>query len=159
MTSAITALLRREGASSVPIEISVVLCADHFIRDLNREHRGFDKATDVLSFPQEDVEDDSPTFPGQPDDLIVDASRVLGDVVISLQTADVQARAAGWSIEDEVDLLAIHGVLHLLGYDDETVEGAAEMREISAQVLKDVAIELPAGDIHPYFIEYSGHMV
>ena len=147
--------MRREGASSAPIEISVVLCDDSFIRDLNREHRGFDKATDVLSFPQEDSEDDFPTFPGQPDDLADEVSRVLGDVVISLETADAQARAAGWSIEDEVDLLAVHGVLHLLGYDDETIEGAAEMREISALVLKDVGIQLPSDAVHPYFIEYT----
>jgi len=75
--------------------------------------------------------------------------------VISLETADAQARAAGWSIEDEVDLLAVHGVLHLLGYDDETIEGAAEMREISALVLKDVGIQLPSDAVHPYFIEYT----
>ena len=75
--------------------------------------------------------------------------------MISLETADAQARTAGWSIEDEVDLLAVHGVLHLLGYDDETVEGAAEMREISALVLKDAGIALPTGAVHPYFIEYT----
>jgi len=154
MTSAIIALLRREGASSAPIEISVVLCDDPFIRDLNREHRGLDKATDVLSFPQEEHEGDFPTFPGQPNDLARE-TRVLGDIVISLETADAQARTAGWSIEDEVDLLAVHGVLHLLGYDDETVEGAAEMREISALVLKDAGIALPTGAVHPYFIEYT----
>jgi len=87
--------------------------------------------------------------------LQLDGPRVLGDVVISLETADAQARAAGWTLDDEVDLLAIHSVLHLLGYDDETVEGAAEMREITSTVLREISIALPAGSVHPYFIEYD----
>lgn len=131
------------------VEISVVLCDDDFIRDLNRDHRGIDKATDVLSFPQFHPGDDfaaGPHFPGAP--------RTLGDVVISLETADAQARGAGWRLEDEVDLLAVHGVLHLLGLDDETFEGAAEMREKSARVLSEAGITLPKGATHPYFIEH-----
>ena len=103
----------------------------------------------------EDDVPDFPTFPFELEDLIDDAPRLLGDIVISLETANAQATSAGWSMEDEVDLLAIHGVLHLLGYDDETVEGAAEMREISAGILRELSIELPKGAVHPYFIEYT----
>jgi probable rRNA maturation factor len=129
------------------VEISIVLCDAPFIHSLNNEHRGIDKPTDVLSFPQES--DDFPAFDG------IDVPRVLGDLVISLDTADRQAHAAGWSLADEVDLLAIHGVLHLLAYDDETVEGAAEMREKTAVVLSDLGIQLPAGSTHPYFIDHG----
>ena len=139
------------GAEIQTVEISIVLCDDSFIRDLNYEHRGLNKATDVLSFPQDDFDEEHLAFmPG-----IDGGPRILGDVVISLETADAQARAAGWDIADEVDLLAIHGALHLLGYDDETVEGAAEMRERSAVVLSDLGISLPQGATHPYFIEYA----
>ena len=112
-----------------------MLCDDAFIQELNREHRGKDKPTDVLSFPQEDPV-------------------VLGDVVISLDTAARQAQSAGWSHLDEVTLLGIHAVLHLLGYDDETVEGAIEMRDRTAVVLSDIGVPLPAGAVHPYFVEY-----
>ncbi|BDI32172.1 hypothetical protein CCAX7_42230 [Capsulimonas corticalis] len=127
--------MRREDASK-DSEISIVLCDDDFIQDLNRAHRGKDKPTDVLSFPQDD-------------DL------VLGDIVISLPTAERQARAAGWPMEDEVVLLGIHGVLHLLGYDDETAEEAARMRDISAEVLTASGIALPPGSQHPYFVDYD----
>jgi len=117
------------------VEISLVLCDDAFIQDLNRDHRGKDKPTDVLSFPQGDAV-------------------VLGDIVISLDTAAKQARSAGWSHLDEVVLLAVHGVLHLLGYDDETIEGAVDMRDRTAVVLTEVGISLPSGASHPYFVEY-----
>jgi len=147
--------LQLEDVPSVPgVEISLVLCDDPFIRSLNLEHRGLDKPTDVLSFPQDDP-DDFPSFTPPDGDPDGDIPRVLGDIVISLDTADAQARAAGWRLEDEIDLLAIHGVLHLLGYDDETVEGAAEMREKTGVVLSTLKIQLPTGTVHPYFIEYA----
>jgi probable rRNA maturation factor len=93
--------------------VSVVFCGDALIRTLNREYRGQDKATDVLSFAQ----DESP--PGGP--------ALLGDVVISTETALRQAREGRRSLAREVEWLLAHGLLHLLGYDDETAAGAAEM--------------------------------
>src|SRR6187402_543906 len=77
LVPAIAALLRHESHSD-DVEISLVLCDDAFIQDLNRDHRGKDKPTDVLSFPQGD-------------------DFVLGDIVISLDTAAKQAKAAGWN--------------------------------------------------------------
>jgi probable rRNA maturation factor len=129
------------------VEVSLLLCDDPFIRSLNLQHRGIDKPTDVLSFTQESPHPDMPADRDQ--------NRILGDVVISLETADAQARTVGWPIDHEVCLLAVHGVLHLLGYDDETVEGAATMRDKSAVVLKECGIPLPATMPHPYFIEYN----
>ena len=112
-----------------------MLCDDDFIQALNATHRNKDKPTDVLSFPQ-----------GDP--------LVLGDIVISLDTANRQAEAVGWSLRNEVILLAIHGTLHLIGYDDETIEGAVQMRDKSAEILKRADIDLPHGQTHPYFVEY-----
>ena len=80
---------------------------------------------------------------------------MLGDIVISLPTAARQARSAGWPLEDEVVLLAVHGLLHLLGYDDATAPEAARMRDISAEVLAAAGIALPPGSKHPYFVDYD----
>ncbi|MEO0812725.1 MAG: rRNA maturation RNase YbeY [Myxococcota bacterium] len=100
-------------------ELSVVLTDDLSIRALNREHRNKDKATDVLSFSQ--IE--GPVFPGE--------SRVLGDVVISMETAARQAREIGHSLEDEVRRLLIHGALHLLGHDH--VNGGPQARKMKRE--------------------------
>jgi probable rRNA maturation factor len=89
-------------------ELSVLLCGDGQIQELNREHRKKDKPTDVLSFPQHELaEGDAP-----PDGL-------LGDVVISVDTAQAQARRRRHSLEAEVVHLLAHGILHLIGYDHE----------------------------------------
>lgn len=89
---------------------------DATIRDLNARYRGIDVPTDVLSFAQD-----------LPLALSADHPRLLGDVVISLDTAARQAQAAGHTLDDEVVILVMHGVLHLLGYDDATTEGYQEM--------------------------------
>ena len=125
--------MRLESVPDDP-EISVVLCDDEFIRALNARYRGQDKPTDVLSFPQEDPE-------------------VLGDIVISLPTAARQANSAGWTLENEVALLCVHGLLHLLGYDDETEAGAWEMQARTEAALREVGIPVPSAGTHPFFQE------
>ena len=87
-------------------ELSVLLVDDATIQNLNRQHRSIDSATDVLSFPQ--------TMEG--DEFI---SHMLGDVVISVETAKRQAVEHHFSLEQELVLLLLHGLLHLLGYDHE----------------------------------------
>ena len=100
-----------EGASSV----SVSFVRDAKIRELNRAFRGLDKPTDVLSFPLVEPEN---TYPG--------AERLLGDIVISVDTARRQAADYDAPLDREVVRLLIHGVLHLLGHDHlEPVERAA----------------------------------
>lgn len=133
LTIPLAALLQREGVPGDP-EISIVLCDDPFIRSLNAEYRGQDKPTDVLSFAQDD-----------PD--------LLGDIVISLPTADRQAQAAGWDLENEVVLLGVHGLLHLLGHDDETAEGAWEMQAKTEAVLREIGMSVPDAGTHPFFTE------
>lgn len=97
---------------------------------MNRVYRGIDKPTDVLSFTQHEAAFDTPPLPrppGQPE--------LLGDVVISVETAERQAQTHGVSLEQELALLTVHGILHLLGYEDETEAGAEQMRVREKQIL------------------------
>ncbi len=104
-----------------------MLTDDAGIRDLNRRWRGIDKPTDVLSWPQEamDGPGDAPTV----------EDPVLGDVAISVDTARRQATARGWMESEEAALLFVHGLLHLLGHEDETESGAEAMRVIETRIL------------------------
>jgi len=115
-------LLRQLGLDA---ELSVALIGDAEMRALNAQYRKIDKPTDVLSFA---LEDDTAAA-GQP--------RMLGDVVISLDTAARQAAGRGADVIDEVRTLLAHGLLHLLGYDHE--RSPAEARRMFAMQRKLVA--------------------
>ncbi len=105
-------------------ELSVVLCNDRHIHVLNRDHRGVDRPTDVLSFAM------------QEGDGLLDHDNVLGDLVISVETAQRQARELGHDLPFELRVLLVHGLLHLLGYDHETTpEDAAEMQAAERKLL------------------------
>jgi probable rRNA maturation factor len=121
-------LLQAEGLNHA--EVSVLLTDDATIQDLNTRYRGYAKPTDVLSFAQQEEYAGaplSPSLPGQP--------LLLGDVVISVETAARQAQAHGVTLEQELALLTVHGLLHLLGYDDATEEGAEQMRVREREIL------------------------
>lgn len=96
-------------------ELSILLTTDEGIRELNREHRRKDKPTDVLSFPQNEFR--RPLVPRRGQNLAV-----LGDVIISIDTAERQARGRRRPLQDEVRFLLAHGLLHLLGYDHATFD-------------------------------------
>ena len=98
-----------------------MIVTDEAIQLLNAQWRGKNKSTDVLSWPQSE--------PGEP------LTSPLGDVVISLDTAERQALARGWSLEDELALLLVHGILHLLGHEDDTEEGSEKMKEVERRIL------------------------
>jgi len=98
-------------------DLELILTTDEEIQELNYTYRKKDKPTDVLSFPLENI-------PGAP----------LGSIVISIDTAKKEALKFGHSVEDEVKLLFIHGLLHLLGYDHEVDNG--EMREKEEEIIK-----------------------
>ena len=102
------ALLRRRDA-----ELSLVLVSDAVMRQLNRDWRGVDRPTDVLAFAQAEGPDGAP--PG-----------LLGDVVISIDTARRQAAGSAAPLGAELDRLLVHGVLHLLGYDHERSPAEAQ---------------------------------
>jgi probable rRNA maturation factor len=101
-------------------ELSILLCDDREIHALNRTHRKKNKPTDVLAFAMHEGEE----FPG--------GSALLGDIVISLDTARRQARDHGQSLWAEVTMLLAHGLLHLIGYDH---RDDAEEAEMNAQVV------------------------
>ncbi|OHD54149.1 MAG: rRNA maturation RNase YbeY [Spirochaetes bacterium GWF1_51_8] len=95
--------------------MNIVLCDDGFIRDLNRDYRGFDKPTDVLSFSMEEGE---VLWDGD-DDSIGEVPVEMGDVMISVDTAGRQAVEYNVPLEEELVRLSVHGALHLLGLDHE----------------------------------------
>ena len=131
MENLVATLLRREGRD-LNVELSVLFCDDPVIHALNRDYRGVDRPTDVLSFAQETPVPEPETGSG--------AEPVpLGDVVISLETAGRQARAQGHSVAREVEWLLLHGTLHLLGYDDETEEGLQSMIHRQQAVLAELS--------------------
>ena len=142
----------RTGAHS---EVSLLLAGDQFIRQLNLEYRGKDSATDVLSFPQYDLAPpDSQELAAGGPGAGVDFTGILGDIVISIETAARQAEAASWPLESEMALLGSHGLLHLVGYDDESEDGAVEMERLSRFALMKASIALPSGD-HPFFARFA----
>ena len=102
-------------------EMELVICDDPTIRALNREYRGIDKATDVLSFPYEPM----PMAP-------------IGSIVISADHVRSEAETFGHSEDDEFALLFLHGTLHLLGYDHETDDG--EMRRKEEEIITKLGL-------------------
>lgn len=106
---------RRESSATI------AFVSDNKIRQLNRRYRGIDKATDVLSFPS-----------GNDDDV------ELGDIVVSVEKASVQARQNGLKMEQEIAQLILHGLLHLCGYDHETDNG--EMNRLELRLRRELGI-------------------
>jgi probable rRNA maturation factor len=110
-------------------EISILLSDDASIRTLNRTWRGKDTATNVLSFPAADPDQDGP--------------RLLGDVVLAFETIAREAAAEGKPVEDHLSHLAVHGVLHLLGFDHERDEDAEAMEARERTILARLGISDP----------------
>lgn len=149
--------LARERGDEDGYELSLLIVADEEIRILNRDHRGLDKPTDVLSFPligegppgaashdgavEEDrahasdtsASDFAPAF-------WVPGAVPIGDVVIARETCEAQARAVGHSVRDEFWRLLVHGILHLFGYDHETsTEDERRMQAREDELLEQLA--------------------
>lgn len=112
-------------------ELSVALVDDAAIHALNRDYRGKDRPTDVLAFAMEEGEP-MPSPKGR--DARGALPRVLGDVIVSVDTAGKQARKRRRPLLDEVTMLLAHGLLHLLGYDHETDEEEREMKAKTAEL-------------------------
>ena len=106
-------------------ELSVLLTDDGQIRELNREHLGKDRPTDVLAFPQDELDEAGPA-----------GERLLGDVVISLDTAARQARSRRRELTAEVRFLLAHGLLHLVGYDHATPSQKKEMTAMTRRLVR-----------------------
>lgn len=113
-------------------EVSVVLANDEYIHALNLTYRGKDCPTDVLSFALN--EGDEPNVIDGPEEVL------LGDIIISMETAARQAAEYGHSLERELAYLTVHGILHLLGYDHMIEEEKAEMRQEEEHILSLLGI-------------------
>lgn len=109
------------------VEVSITLVDNATIHELNREHRGVDRPTDVLSFSQLEGEELASPPEGGP--------LLLGDIVVSLERCREQAEEYGHSYERELGFLIAHGMLHLLGYDHQTPEEEAEMMATTEAIL------------------------
>ena len=124
-------VIRKTVSSEYPnhrFEVNVTICDDQEIRTINKEHRGIDRATDVLSFPFLDF--DTP-----------DTLTLLGDIIISRDTAYRQAEEYGHSPKREFCFLAAHSALHLLGYDHETEPDREVMERRQREILDELGIK------------------
>jgi probable rRNA maturation factor len=115
-------------------DVTIVFAEDDFVHDLNLAYRGVDRPTDVLAFSMSEGEEPGDT--GDPEDLEI----ILGDVVVSVDRAAVQARRYKRTEEQEILKLVAHGVLHLLGYDHESARERAEMRRLENRHIRALGI-------------------
>lgn len=111
------------------VEVTIVLTDDSTLRALNAQHLGIDAPTDVLSFPADEFD---------PDQQLP----YIGDVIISVPRAEEQATAAGHPLENEISLLVVHGILHLLGYDHDTEINKTTMWEKQSKILAKLGIHI-----------------
>lgn len=112
-------------------ELSILLTNDDHIAELNLEYRNIGSPTDVLAFPMLENDDNS----------LID-SKILGDVVISLETAERQAKTEKHTFADEIAFLTVHGILHLLGYDHHTPEDARKMFSKQNAILQKMQVDI-----------------
>lgn len=110
-------------------DVSIVVCDDDFIHAMNLEYRNVDHPTDVLSFSSDELDPET-------------QRHYLGDIIIDLQRAQIQAAEANHLLEDELALLAVHGTLHLLGYDHDNESKKQEMWKRQELILYSLNIQM-----------------
>jgi len=114
-------------AAPADAELTIVLSDDAQLHELNLQWMGIDAPTDVLSFPADETDPET-------------GSRYLGDILISVEYAARQAASAGHAVEAEVQLLVIHGVLHLMGHDHAEADEKARMWAAQAEILAKLGL-------------------
>jgi probable rRNA maturation factor len=124
----VLAVLRHAGVVEAS-EVSIVIDNNAKLQELNNQFLGIDAPTDVLSFPSDEVDPDS-------------GIAYLGDIILSLPKAQAQAEEAGHAPEAEIQLLIVHGMLHLLGYDHAEQDEKQEMWEHQKAILSDLDVHL-----------------
>lgn len=135
----------KEEKVNIPCEVSVIFVDNNEIREINRENRNIDKATDVLSFPMLEYPESRVfkevylDYNFHPSDLD-EGNLVLGDIVLSLEKAEEQRIEFGHSFLREAAYLTVHSVLHLLGYDHMKEEEKKVMRKREEEILKEFSI-------------------
>lgn len=114
-------------AESLDSELTIVLTDDARLKELNRDYLGIDAPTDVLSFPASETDPET-------------GARYIGDILISIPRAKSQATAAGHPLESEVQLLVVHGVLHLLGHDHADAKEKSRMWKAQHEILTQLGL-------------------
>jgi probable rRNA maturation factor len=132
-----SALEHSEAKGDPGAEVSIVLADDAFVRELNRDFRGEDKATNVLSFPSAGTEE-PPAPPGEP--------IILGDIIVAFETSAAEAKQQGKPLADHFCHLIVHGMLHLLGFDHQTDIMANAMEALEIKVLAGLDFTNPYED-------------
>ena len=123
---AANAALEHES-QSLDSELSIILTNDTRLHELNLNYLGVDASTDVLSFPASEMDPET-------------GAHYIGDILISIPRAGAQADAAGHPLESEVELLVVHGVLHLLGHDHAKTKEKARMWKAQAEILESLGL-------------------
>jgi probable rRNA maturation factor len=136
-----TVLARTGDEFGEGAELSLLFCDDARIRELNREFRGKDKATNVLSFP-------GPEEAG--------GARLLGDIALAFETIDAEAREQDKSLEQHCRHMIVHGLLHLLGFDHEDPAEAEAMEATEIEVLELMGVANPYRDDDERKLEVDG---
>ncbi len=127
MKKCVRTTVEREYAEG-EFEVYITVCDNEYIHSLNKEYRGVDRPTDVLSFPMDDFD-------------LPDGLKELGDIVISIDKATEQAAEYGHSLRREMCFLCVHSTLHLLGYDHEQGEDERiEMEKMQDEILDSLSI-------------------
>ena len=129
LEGAVNAALEHQS-ESLDSELTIMLTDDARIQDLNRDYLGIDAPTDVLSFPASETDPET-------------GARYIGDIIISMPYAAKSAEKAGHPLESEVQLLVVHGLLHLLGHDHAEADEKARMWQAQAEILESLGL----GDI------------
>ncbi|HUE99276.1 MAG TPA: rRNA maturation RNase YbeY [Anaerolineales bacterium] len=126
LSRAANAVLEHES-QPLHSDLSIVLTDDTRLHELNRDYLGIDAPTDVLSFPASETDPET-------------GAHYVGDILISVPRAQAQAEVAGHPLEWEVQLLVVHGVLHLLGHDHAQSEAKARMWKAQAEILEELGL-------------------
>ena len=126
LEGAARAALEHES-ESLDVDLSIILTDDARLHELNLNYLGVDASTDVLSFPASETDPET-------------GARYIGDILISVPRAQAQAGAAGHPLEAELQLLVVHGVLHLLGHDHARAKEKARMWKAQAEVLQSLGL-------------------
>lgn len=134
LKKAVAAALEHQGVPQAEVDITLALTGDARLRKLNQQFRGVDAATDVLSFAD-----------GSPDPE--SGRRYLGDIIISVPRARTQARSAAHSVQAELQLLAVHGVLHLLGHDHGKPAQRRKMWAAQDAILHSLGLKILSADM------------
>jgi len=124
---------KEENLTGKNLYVNVVLTNPKNIKDINKEHRGIDKETDVLSFPMYQKDE----IPG----IDLENEDILGDMVISIERVEEQAKDFGHSFERELAYMVVHSFYHLLGYDHEHQMDKKEMRQKEEYILNKLNLK------------------